>query len=50
VDNAVRAFVDSVPGATRRRDAETPLELFGRVTEQAGRMWGLSIIGYGQYH
>ncbi|MET3768489.1 hypothetical protein ABIB15_001171 [Marisediminicola sp. UYEF4] len=50
MDDAVRAFIDTVPGATRRRDAERLLELFGRVTGQPATMWGPSIIGYGQYH
>jgi len=49
-DAEVRAFVDSVAGATRRRDAETLLELFGRITGQPARLWYTSIIGYGSYH
>lgn len=50
MDDAVRTFIDTVFGATRRRDAERLLELFGRVTGQPATMWGLSIIGYGHYH
>ncbi len=50
MDDAVRAFIDTVSDATRRRDAERLLELFGRVTGQPATMWGPSIIGYGQYH
>lgn len=50
MDDAVRTFIDTVAGATRRRDAEALLELFGRVTGQPAKMWGPSIIGYGQYH
>lgn len=50
IDDDVRAFIDTVAGATRRRDAERLLELFGRVTGQPARMWGPSIVGYGQYH
>lgn len=50
MDDAVRTFIDTVAGATRRRDAETLLELFGRVTEQPAKLWGPSIVGYGQYH
>ena len=46
----MRAFVDAVPGATRRRDAETLLELFGRITNEPPRMWYSSIIGFGSYH
>ena len=46
----MRAFVDAVPGATRRRDAETLLELFGRITNEPPRMWYSTIIGFGSYH
>ena len=49
-DAEVRAFIDAVPGATRRRDAETLLELFGRITNEPARMWYSSIIGFGSYH
>lgn len=50
VDPAVRAVIDAVPGATRRRDAETLLEMMTRVTGQPGRLWYGSVIGFGQYH
>ncbi|TFB97504.1 DUF1801 domain-containing protein [Cryobacterium adonitolivorans] len=49
-DAEVRAFVDAVPGATRRRDAERLLELFGRITHEPARMWYSTIIGFGSYH
>ncbi|WBM80887.1 DUF1801 domain-containing protein [Cryobacterium breve] len=47
---AVRAFIDAVPNPTRRRDAETLLELMSRITGEKPRMWFRSIVGYGQYH
>lgn len=49
-DDAVRAFLDTVTGATRRRDAETLLTMFGRITGQPARLWPPSIIGFGSYH
>jgi len=49
-DNDVAEFVAQVPGPTRRRDAETLLALYERVTGQPPRMWGSSIIGFGSYH
>jgi hypothetical protein len=49
-DDEVRAFIDGVAGATRHRDAETLLELFGRITGEPARMWYSSIIGFGSYH
>lgn len=49
-DDAVQAFIDQVASPTRRRDARTLLELMSRVTGEAPRMWGVSIIGFGEYH
>ncbi|WP_130176468.1 DUF1801 domain-containing protein [Cryobacterium sp. SO1] len=49
-DDEVRAFIDAVPGATRRRDAETLLERFGRITNEPALLWPGSIIGFGRYH
>ena len=49
-DQEVRAFVDAVPGETRRRDAKTLLELFGRITGEPARMRYSTIIGFGSYH
>jgi len=47
---AVRACIDGVASATRRRDAETLLEVMGRITGTSARMWNASIVGFGQYH
>jgi len=49
-DNDVAEFVERVPGPTRRRDAQTLLALYERVTGEPPRMWGSSIIGFGSYH
>ncbi|ANP71944.1 DUF1801 domain-containing protein [Cryobacterium arcticum] len=49
-DDAVRAHLDTVTGATRRRDAETLLGMFGRITTEPARLWPGSIIGFGRYH
>jgi hypothetical protein len=49
-DDDVHAFIERVTSPVRRRDAETLLALMGRVTGEAPRMWGPSIIGFGEYH
>ena len=49
-DAEVSAFIDAVPGATRRRDTETLLAMFGRITGEPARLWYSSIIGFGHYH
>ncbi len=43
-------FVETVQHPTRRADAKTLLELMTRVTGCKPRMWGPSIVGFGQYH
>lgn len=50
VDPEVRSFIDKVEHPVRRRDAETMLELMVRATGQPARMWGASIVGFGEYH
>jgi hypothetical protein len=50
VNDAVRAHLETVASETRRRDAETLLELMARITGEEPRMWGPSIIGSGSYH
>ncbi|MCU1424129.1 MAG: hypothetical protein JWM51_420 [Microbacteriaceae bacterium] len=49
-DASVRDFVDGVAAPVRRRDAETLIDLMGRVTGEQPAMWGPSIIGFGSYH
>lgn len=49
-DAAVRTFLDGVTHPVRRRDAETLLALMERATGEPARMWGSSILGFGEYH
>jgi Domain of unknown function (DU1801) len=50
MDSAVQDFLGKVASPTRRRDAETVLELMSRATREPAYMWGSSIVGFGQYH
>lgn len=43
-------FVASVEHPVRRADAQRLLEIFADVTGMVPRMWGPSMIGYGEYH
>jgi hypothetical protein len=45
----VQAYVDAIVSPTRRRDAETMLELMARASGEPATMWG-SIVGFGEYH
>lgn len=47
---SVTAFINAVENETRRKDAKTALALFKKVTGQKPKMWGPSIIGFGEYH
>ncbi len=47
---SVSDFIAGVEHPTRRADAETLDAMFRRVTGWQPRMWGPTIIGYGQYH
>jgi uncharacterized protein DUF1801 len=46
----VEAFIASVTNPGRREDAYALLRLMQEVTGEAPRMWGPSIIGFGEYH
>ncbi|RKR00448.1 DUF1801 domain-containing protein [Maricaulis maris] len=43
-------FIASIENPTRRADAETMLAMMQRITGWQPRMWGPSIIGFGEYH
>lgn len=43
-------FVAAVEHPVRRGDAEQLLDFFARVTGMKARMWGPTLIGFGQYH
>lgn len=49
-DASVEEFINSVDNEKRREDGFVLLQLFNKVTGLKPKMWGPSIIGYGQYH
>ncbi len=51
VNNAsVEDFIAAVPEETKRQDSSKLLSLFEKITGEKAKMWGTSIIGFGQYH
>jgi hypothetical protein len=48
-DEDPAAFLDAVTPAVRRRDAQTLRDLMERVTGEAPRMFGPSMVGFGEY-
>lgn len=49
-DASVAQFIAAVEHPGKRADAAVLDALFRRVTGEEPRMWGPTIIGYGQYH
>jgi hypothetical protein len=46
---SVKDFIAKVPNETRRKDAQTLLKLFEKVTGWKAQMWGPTIVGFGTY-
>lgn len=49
-DADVENFINKVPDQTKKNDSFTLLKLFSEITGEKPKMWGSSIIGFGQYH
>lgn len=49
-DASVEDFINAVPDETKKQDSFRLLEIFIRITSEKPKMWGKSIIGFGQYH
>jgi len=43
------AFVQAIDNAARRADAGRLLEILGRASAEAPKLWGGSIVGFGRY-
>ncbi|MCB0562330.1 MAG: DUF1801 domain-containing protein, partial [Phaeodactylibacter sp.] len=49
-DGNVEAFLNGVEHDKRREDSFVVLEMMKRITGEAPKMWGPSIVGFGAYH
>lgn len=49
-DGSVEDFINLVENEARRADALTLLQMYKEATGEEARMWGASMIGFGQYH
>jgi hypothetical protein len=43
-------FIAAIENETRRKDGQTLLKLFAKVTGWNAKMWGPTIVGFGAYH
>lgn len=49
-DASVEDFINSVEGEVKKADAFKILEMYKKATNEEPKMWGPSMIGFGQYH
>lgn len=49
-EQSVEAFLDKIPSEQTRDDCQQIVEIMTRVTGSPPKMWGPSIVGFGQYH
>lgn len=49
-DASVEDFINSVDGDTKKADAHSLLGMYKEATSKPAKMWGDSMIGFGQYH
>src|SRR6185436_13166948 len=47
---SVDAFIKKIPEPQKQKDAFTIVELMEKATKAKGKMWGTSIIGFGDRH
>lgn len=49
-DASVENFINSVSDEVKKADSFKLLEIYSTITNEKPKMWGSSIIGFGQYH
>lgn len=49
-DADVENFLNKVDDEVKKQDSFTLLKLFSKITGERPKMWGASIVGFGQYH
>jgi len=47
---SVSQFINAIPDEHRRRDCKTLVAMMTKATKAKPRMWGSSIVGFGDYH
>jgi len=47
---SVKDFINSVEDEQKRKDSFELLDIFTEITKEEAKMWGTSIVGFGQYH
>jgi len=49
-DNSVSLFLDQIEPEQKRKDSHALVALISKITAEEPKLWGTSIIGFGDYH
>lgn len=49
-ENPVEHFIDAVDDDKKRKDSEEILAIMKKITKSKPKMWGSSLVGFGNYH
>ena len=49
-DNSVSLFLDQIEPEQKRKDSHALVALMSKITAEEPKLWGTSIIGFGDYH
>lgn len=49
-DVSVEEFIASIDDPQKRADVETIAAIMAKATRSPGKMWGASMVGFGEYH
>ena len=49
-DNSVSLFLDQIQPEQKRKDSYALVALMSKITAEEPKLWGTSIIGFGDYH
>lgn len=50
MDEGVKSFLDAIPEEQKKADSYALVEMMQDVTGKPPRMWGSSMVGFGEYH
>ena len=50
IDNSVSLFLDQIEPEQKRKDSHALVALMSQITAEKPKLWGTSIIGFGDYH
>jgi Domain of unknown function (DU1801) len=49
-ESSVSEFLDAIPDEGQRKDSKTLSKMMSRITGDKPKMWGPSIVGFGDFH